>query len=247
MTMTATRSRPSASHHIAPILNREWNRMRHSAPLLRRARAWGFVPTEITTLDQVLVCAGHLTPATPATEQTLRSLILLAQTDDLAARIVMQRLLPGLMALVSRRGGRNGDEQILEELVGAAWITIRSFDPARSPSCLAAALIGGAEHRAFKAAARRRSASEIVADPEEFGARTHLEVHSPEEELAEVMALARAGGLSADDDRFVGELIACGSTTVMAARHGVTARTIRNRRAAVVYRLQRSVDPELLR
>ena len=49
-------------------------------------------------------------------------------------------------------------EQPFDELVGAAWIAITTFDPARSPRCLAAALISDADYRAFRAPRRRASA-----------------------------------------------------------------------------------------
>jgi hypothetical protein len=229
-------------HHIAPLLNREWALMTHRASLVRRARSWGIAYAEFTTLDQLLVLAGHCTEGTPASERLLRDLVLLADTDDLAARIVIQRLLPGLMALVRKYNGRNGEDQVLEELVGAAWITIRTFNPDRRPSCLAAALIGGAEHRAFKAAARRRSASEIISAPEEFAVLSTEPSLSSEEEMEELLVLARASGLSEEDLNFVDELLSCGSTTIMAEQRGVTARTIRNHRNAVTYRIRRSVS-----
>jgi hypothetical protein len=235
----------TTSHHIAPLLNREWALMAHRPSLLRKAHKWSLGQIEFTNLDQLLVHAGHCTPATPATEQLLRNLVILAATDDLAGRVVIQRLLPGLMALVRKHNGRSGDDQVLEELIGAAWIAIRTFNPERNPSCLAAALIGGAEHQAFKAAARRRSASEILASPEEFVSRTVATTITAEEEMEELLVLARASGLSDEDLSFVNELLSCGSTTVMAERQGVTARTIRNRRNSVTYRLRRCIAAEL--
>jgi hypothetical protein len=218
--------------------------MAHRPSLVRKARRWGLVQIEFTSLDQLLVLAGHCTPATPATEQLLRELVILSATEDLAGRVVIQRLLPGLMALVRKHNGRSGDDQVLEELIGAAWIAIRTFNPDRHPSCLAAALIGGAEHQAFKAAARRRSASEILAAPEEFVSRSVAATLSSEEEMEELLVLARASGLSDEDLSFVNELLSCGSTAVMAERQGVTARTIRNRRNSVTYRLRRCISVE---
>jgi hypothetical protein len=219
--------------------------MAHRPSLVRKARQWGLVQVEFTNLDQLLVLAGHCTPATPVTEKLLRDLVILAATDDLAGRVVIQRLLPGLMALVRKHNGRSGDDQVLEELVGAAWISIRTFNPDRHPSVLAAALIGGAEHFAFKAAARRRSASEILSAPDEFVGRTVAATMTSEEEMEELLVLARASGLSEEDLSFVNELLSCGSTAVMAERQGVTARTIRNRRNSVTYRLRRCITAEI--
>jgi hypothetical protein len=234
---------PTTAHHVAPLLNREWELMAHRPSLVRQAQQWGITRGDFTNLNQLLVLAGHCTPATTATEQLLRELVILAETDDLAGRVVIQRLLPGLMALVRKHNGRTGDDQVLEELIGAAWIAIRTFNPDRRPSCLAAALIGGAEHLAFKAAARRRSASEILAAPEEFVTRSSSTTTlSSEEEIEELLALARASGLSDEDLRFVDELLTCGSTAVMAERQGVTARTIRNRRNSVTYRIRRCIS-----
>jgi DNA-directed RNA polymerase specialized sigma24 family protein len=218
--------------------------MSHRPSLVRRAQQWNLIEAKFTNLNQLLVLAGHCTPATAATEQLLRDLVILAAADDLAGRVVIQRLLPGLMALVRKHNGRSGDDQVLEELIGAAWIAIRTFNPDRHPSCLAAALIGGAEHQAFKAAARRRSASEILADPDEFLSRTAATTMNSEEEMEELLVHARASGLSDEDLLFVNELLSCGSTAVMAERQGVTARTIRNRRNSVTYRLRRCISED---
>jgi hypothetical protein len=231
----------TSTRHIAPLLNREWAKIAHRPDAIRTARSWGVTTVEFTNLHQLLVLAGHCTEATPTNEQLLRELVLLADTEELAARIVIQRLLPGLMSLVRKYNGRAAEDQVLEELVGAAWIAVRTFNPSRRPSCLAAALIGGAEHHAFKAAARRRSASEIVVAPEDFLTRSTETRLTSEEEMEELLVLARASGLSIEDLNFVDELISCGSTAIMAQRRGVTARTIRNHRNAVTYRIRRSI------
>ena len=94
----------------------------------------------------------------------LRRLVIRAADDELAARIVLQRVLPGLLALVRRRQSRFGDD-MLEHLVAAAWIAIRTFAPNRRPACMAAALIGEADHACFCRPGRRRSTTEVTFDP----------------------------------------------------------------------------------
>ena len=67
-------------------------------------------------------------------------------------------------------------------------------------------------------------------------------VRSPCEELAGVLAEARARGVPEEDLAFVRHLLGTGSPGQVARELDVTARTVRNRRAAVSYRVRRAVD-----
>jgi hypothetical protein len=213
----------------------EWSQLRHRPDALRRAAGWHLVEAPLRDLDQVLDALGHDRAAGPDHEIAMRQLVDRACTDQLAARVVLQRILPGLLALVRRCGWMS--EQPLDDLVGAAWISITAFDPARAPRCLAAALIDDARHRAFRAPRRRASAGEVPVevDPERVPATVRLH---PSDELAELFALATGAGVPGDDIDLLRRLLAARQVADVAAELGVTTRTVRNRRASVTGRLR---------
>jgi hypothetical protein len=222
---------------IAPALRREWQRLRFRPELVAIARSWHVTERPFDDLDELLALAGYQS-ADADGPHVLRRLVERAADDELAARIVLQRILPGLLSVVRRRSPAGRTDGVLEELVGTAWITIRTFDTRRRPACLAAALICGAEHRAFRGPQRRLAALEVPIDPRRATAAGERHV-SAADELADVLRLASAQGLSADDVDFVRLLVSAESPQQLASALGVTTRTIRNRRDRVMYRLRR--------
>jgi hypothetical protein len=234
----ATRPAPTGSG-VAARLQREWDRLRHRPPVVAHALAWGVTDGDFEDLDGLLALAGFRTEATEETEAVLRRLVIRAADDELAARIVLQRVLPGLLALVRRRQSRLGDD-MLEHLVAAAWIAIRTFAPSRRPACVAAALIGQADHACFCRPGRRKSTSEVTFDPARVTGMPDERRVSPCEELAGVLADARAAGIPNTDLELVQRLLRTGSPGQVARDLQVTTRTIRNRRDRVTLRLRQA-------
>jgi DNA-directed RNA polymerase specialized sigma24 family protein len=222
---------------IAPALRREWQWLRRRPQLVAVARSWHVTELPFEDLDELLALAGYQSAHADGSD-VLRGLVERAADDELAARIVLQRILPGLLSVVRRRSPAGRTDGVLEELVGAAWIAIRTFDTRRRPACLAAALICGAEHRAFRGPQRRRAALEVPFDPMRATASGERHV-SAADELADVLRSAVAQGLSAEDVEFVRLLVGADSPQQLARSLGVTTRTIRNRRDRVMYRLRR--------
>ena len=161
-------------------LDREWQVLNHRPAVLRRARGWGLgVP--FVSLDEVVAAAGYRsgTPAgsgttagpAGATEQpaaaaneVLRRLLLAARTDDVAGRVVLQRLLPGVIARARRWGVHRvgGSSDAFDELLSATWMVIREFPVERRSHCFAAALLRAGEYRAFEQASRRLLVLELT-------------------------------------------------------------------------------------
>lgn len=184
------------------------------------------------------VGGSNRSSAVPTTDEVLRRLVLAARTDDLAARVVLQRLLPGLAAVAHRWGERRagGSAEPFDELVSTTWTVIREFPVERRPHHLAAHLLRDSEYRAFLRSTRRRLVPEPT-DPFllDLPVRTPAAVE-PAVELAEVIASARS--LSEYDLRLI-QLLAQGRTAkeVASAMH-VSVRTVRNHRDLVVHRLR---------
>lgn len=234
------------AHLLSARLDREWAGLRGRPVVVARARRWALTDRPIVDLDELLVATGfRQRPAGPAHNEAMRHLLDRARTDDLAARIVLQRILPGLLAVVRRRGWRDGAAGLFEELIGTAWIAIRVTYVAPDSEHVAATLINDAAHRAFVAPRRRKSAREVTVDPGAFVEEPDRRTITPLEELAELVREARQRGLPAGDVDLVRALMQTESTTAVAAARRVTARTVRNHRERAVYRIRRrtEVDP----
>ena len=171
----------------------------------------------------------------------------LAASDLLAARVVLQRVLPALVAVAKRRGGGHWEarQDAFVEVVSAAWIVIRSYPVLRRPRRVAANIVRDAEYHAFVRARRLRSAGEQVGrlPVEGDGAvdQHGCAADRPTEPMDEVLAVlrdARASGLSDDDLRFAGGLLSGRSTSQLAGDFGICERSVRNRRALVASRLR---------
>lgn len=245
MTRIADRRPPSAPHsppRLADALRAEWHRLRRDPSTLAHADGWAIVGGRIDDLDQVLTAVGFGVPAERRHEAALRELVLRAAGDELAARVVVQRLLPGLVAVATRR--RRRDEQALGQLIGSAWIAIRTFNPARRPGNLAAALIADADYAAYRRAWRAVGGREVpVADHDERpGGADGADASSvdPYSELMHVLADARQAGVPSDDLALLQQLAETG-TTAVAASLQVTSRTIRNRRDQATRRLRAAI------
>src|SRR5690349_21482246 len=109
-------------------LDREWSQLRSRPALLLQAAGWAIVDGPLHDLDQILDAVGYQTGWTAANEAAMRRLVTYAVDDELAARVAIQRILPGLLSIVRRRGAAATHDG-LDELVGAAWIGIRTFNP----------------------------------------------------------------------------------------------------------------------
>lgn len=232
--------RPPRTDQLSALLDHDWAALRRRPAVLARARAWGLTERPIGDLDDLLAATGYRCAPTPERNAVLRALLDVARTDDLAARIVLQRILPGLLAVVRRRARfHHGSGGLLEELVGAAWITIRVAYVAPGSRHVAATLVSDARHRAFVAPARKRSAGEVARDPSAFVESPGHDEPSALEELAELVREARRRGLPAEDVELVRDLVRAESTAAVAAARSVTPRTVRNHRARAVYGIRR--------
>jgi len=167
----------------------------------------------------------------------MRQLVLRAADDELAARIAIQRILPGLLATVRRRGAAR--DEGLDDLIGAAWIGVRTFNPERRSRCVAAALVDDADYREFRSRWRRRCSTErptglTLEVPREHPAEV------PAQLLADLFARATAAGIANDDLELVRRSVTEDASAEQLARElNVTPRTVRNRRVRVTGQLRR--------
>ncbi len=217
----------------------EWARLRIRPDMLRQADGWGLIEGSLHDLDQVLTVVGYDRDTDELAEMAMRRLVELAATSDLAARVVIQRLVPGLLSVVRRRrrDGCAGGGDLFEELLGALWISIRTYNTDRQPSSVAAALIADADYRAFRVSWRRKSNGERPTDLSDEPIASHERTSSCDE-LAELLALARQSGFDADDLLLLRNLLEQPTANDAARVLKITPRTLRNRRDRITLQLR---------
>lgn len=237
---------------FAQGLFREWDRLERDRSLDGRVRAWN-LPGAPDTVSAALVACGYGGDRTDdATDATLAELVRIAAGDDLAARIVLQRILPGVVSIARRRsrmfgGGLDG---VLHELVGCVWLLTRTFPVERRPRRIAANLLRDAEYEAFhrprrKVATQREIATggldDLSRSPDAVrGAVDPVGrwLEDPRRELSELLGIARRGGLGDDDVDLLDALGSGRSVTEIATGLGISDRAVRARRSGAVERLR---------
>lgn len=249
--MNSTSTHHRGGSHLGARLDREWERLARHQPSVERARRWHVTDRPVDHLGVLLTAAGYgVSPGPPSTtvpadgNDTLRSLVRRARSDELAARIVLQRILPGLRHRAGLWSGRGGPthryDEALGELIAVAWMLIRTYDVDSRLGFVAANLVRDAAHYAFVAPKRRMSSSEEVTDPAILiDDRPPAPARAPNSELADLLEAAAGAGVPADDVKLLHQLLAAGgSTEVVAARWRVTSRSIRYRRTRAIAHLR---------
>lgn len=258
---TSSPSRPSAPipprtpwqrrpGSMATRLQDQWDDVVDSPAAVSRARTWwagtGVDADAITSLDDVLTLVGFQGARDDGdADARLLHLVTVAAHDDLAARVVMQRILPGLLAISSRRGrlpGHNGPE-VFSEIAATAWTLIRTYPVVRRPAKVAANLLRDVEYECFVRRQRMRSwRDETTVDqtPEPTRPRDPHAV----EQIVEVLRDARDAGLSPHDLRFLAELASGRHPDDLGTDLGCSPRTIRSRRRILTRVLRRFVNGE---
>jgi hypothetical protein len=230
-------------------LDADWRRLRTSRRHVAAVQRWsGGDPDD--PFDRLVEAVSDLDQIVAATqrgarddEHILRRLVETARSEELAGRILLQRLLPGLLArsrqYVDRRDPNAGPTDLV---VAAAWIAIRRYDTVRRPNQVAAALISDAVFHAFRQPARRRSATELVCSPATFCAVPSPEPDpSPIEEFADVVREAHRAGVADGHLELLRRLVVTGSPEAVGAERKVTARAIRYQRERTVRQVRTAV------
>ncbi|QYG94409.1 hypothetical protein HC251_19520 [Iamia sp. SCSIO 61187] len=148
---------------IAQDLDREWDRIA-TGPAARRALIrWANTHEALAglvDLDDVLAARRHVGRADPI----LRALVTMAADDDLAARTLLQALLPGLVHLARMTG--NDDHNAVEELISLAWERIRTYPVGREGSVAGNVLLDVKKrYRAHRRIEAPGEWAEMVTDP----------------------------------------------------------------------------------
>jgi hypothetical protein len=257
-----------AHHHRHPLprlterLDQEWERLRAQPSSRARVVAWGQAEPVLTPyddLDDVLAAARGTGPASPAAgtggadpDEVLAAVMRRAADDEVAAQLVLRRLLPGLVRIALRRGGTGRWEvkPLFDDLTAAGWLVVRTYPLERRPRRVAANLLLDAEYQVCVRPFRRRSATEMPVPSfagdsleeqlmtDAAGRQLSLPRHASEE-LATLLVECQGRDLPSDDVELLWSLYLDGEPVQAAARRlSVTPRTVLSRRVAATARLR---------
>jgi hypothetical protein len=244
-------SRPAAPSSrrigLADGLNDEWRRLCADPTALARVNGWRLPVGPVEHLDQVLWQAGYGRPVDDEPGDRLLALIVhRAAGDELAARIVLHRILPGLIRVALRRGRivEGGPAAAFAELASAAWLTIRTFPIDRRGHCVAANILRDVEYQTFVRAERRLTREVGVGDMEAAVGEvpdTEVDVDpGAHHEWGELVAWARRRGVDAGQLDLLVRMARGQSNVEIAKALACTDRTIRNRRDAALAAVRRA-------
>ena len=245
MPNTLPRSAPSRCS-LAVRLQREWQALVHRQAVVRRAHGWG-LGLSFSSLDELLAATGHRAVGAPVqvemvpvealpAEVVLAGLVRAARTDDLAARVLLQRLLPGLVTAARRWERRHGTStDAFDEVVAAAWVVVREYPLERRPHHLVANLLRDAEYHAFIRPRRRLVVHVPVATGRLDRANDHMRL-DPLRELADIVACTPS--LTTHEHELLALLLSGRTTLDIAAELHVSERTVRAHRESMVGRMR---------
>lgn len=252
MTSTPPRSttvptlRSGRDCELIQALDAEWAGLRTSRRALRTARSWvhrvpsahplAAVLDRLDDLDQLLAATQRTSEAHRSDDDVLLGLVSLAASDDLAGRVVLQHLLPGLIARSRRYRSFRDPSDPLEIAVPTAWIAIRCYDVERRTRHVASSLLSDALFQAFRRPLRRMAATaEEPRAPSAFSATPwHDDPDTSLDEFVTVLRESQLAGVPAHHIDLLRHLVRAGSPSAVARDRRLTPRTIRNHRDRAV-------------
>lgn len=264
-----TADRPHHATTMLRSLDREWARLRRDPTTLDRARRWVSLldePDRAALLADAIERSGDLDRLVSLThrsdrggriacdgdpggvadaDELLGTLVIVASDDALAARTVLQRILPGVISQARRWHEPQRSINPVDVAVGAAWIAIADYDARSRPAHVAPALIADTMWIAFRRAARRRSSQEIPVPTDVLTNHPAVEpdLH-PMVALAAMVRVAGRAGVERAHLDLVCELARSESQQQAAARLAVSTRTVRNRRDVAGSRIRAALGAE---
>ncbi len=146
----------------------DWSRELSRPDLARHLQRWRAVEPALAPFQRPSALLGYMrrTRGGEREDALLRALVRRARHDPLAARLILQRLLPGL----KRRAGRvlldaSEREELWSLLLVCAWERIRAYPVERLPRRVAANLIVTSVRHALERLERERKLTRRTAGP----------------------------------------------------------------------------------
>jgi hypothetical protein len=220
-------------------LDREWAVLVVSPAIRSTLRRWSDDPVLARYPDLgALIRALRGGARDPEqTNKILAALIRRAAGDDLAARTMLQALIPGLVNATKRLGGTVIDEELEAQVLTEAFDRIRNYPLERRPRAIAANVIQDVFGQVCRARSRAQTQTANAAAPVESSL-------DPSVEICELVDDAlRAGHLRrCDADLLLSVAVGHDTLTGRAQREGVTYQAMHERWRRARNRLRAAVD-----
>jgi len=256
--MTSTRTPASEPRTLNPDrslthrYNQDWQRLVRKTDPVRHQLDWPGVPvTRYGSLDELLRATTHGGDlAQEDADALLAGVVRAAAHCDVAARLVLQRLIPVLVSVTVRRAARRrvAYRALFEDLVANAWIMIRSYPIDRRPTKIAVNLLRDTEHRTFVRPFRLQRVPEVSVPKPGLVRDTETDVHGrplelgahPAQSVAQLLHAGRSAGMAGEDVALIEALYLDRRPVGTVARElGVTPRTVYTRRRSAEAALAR--------
>ncbi len=254
MTTSTAKKQQSRICHPAsqlPIVRRlveEWTLLCRRDENIQRCNGWGLPGKPVRSLDDVLFRAGFNTGfADSKGDRYLLLLVECAKRDDLAARIVLQRILPPLLSVGYRRGRivQGGASEAITDTLSHAWELIRTYPIERRPNKVASNLVRDAEYFAFVRNSRRQALKfELKHSPDLERFAEPSRERTARDEIDKVLIDAEKLGLLPKYVEIMRRLADGESYESIAKHHGVAVRTVRTWRHDGIIELRERMQCE---
>ena len=196
------RDEDALGRDVVDALEREWDALASGA-LTQRLRQWAEEEPALApfaTAQLLLRSLRRLRGQHDLENAILAALLRQARTDPLAARVVLQALLPGLKGLAGRLLLEAGErEELWSLLLARAWEEIRTYPLEQRPRRIAANLLLDTAHATLAELANER-ARRAPRDATAANTPAASEVGEVEVVLARAV---RAGALSRSEARLI--------------------------------------------
>lgn len=216
------------------LLGDDWSRELSRPDLARHLQRWGAVEPALAPFHNPSALLRYMrrTRGGEREDALLRALVRRARHDPLAARLVLQRLLPGL----KRRAGRilldaGEREELWSLLLACAWERIRAYPVERLPRRVAANLIVTSVRHALERLERERKHRLRIAGPPPVEMAERGRVEGDIDAL--LAGAVRAGAISEEESQLIastrldGDPLARTAVELGLSRHALIVRRLR--------------------
>jgi DNA-directed RNA polymerase specialized sigma24 family protein len=244
-TRPTTINHPTGKSPTVRTLVQEWSALSRAPSTLRRVNGWGLPGKRVANLDEVLIRAGFGLEATDSIgDQYLFKLVIRAANDELATRIVLQRLLPPLISIAARRGklARGGFDEALTDTVAQAWIQIRTYPINKRPIKIASNLVRDSEYFAFVRDSRLKQLAVAWGDEVIDMIPAPETQPNSEEELTNLLAEVENWNLGTRSISVLKQLAEGKSFRSIAADADVNVRTVHSWRSTAISELREQMQ-----
>ncbi|HUP70785.1 MAG TPA: hypothetical protein VM142_13365 [Acidimicrobiales bacterium] len=132
-----------APEHLFAVLDSEWQRLATDPDSTERLRRWATKHRELGSFADLpsLISYVQRRNAPVASDRVLLALVRLAPHDKLAARTVLQALVPGLRVVAITSPWAGEPEEVDAMVVATAWERIRLYPVDQRPERVAANIV----------------------------------------------------------------------------------------------------------